>query len=71
MLKSSAKNHFKSLAAIAKVLGVTKSAVSQWPRVIPKGSACELQILTRGKLKVNPRLYAATRRGQGSRMARA
>lgn len=57
MLKSTVKSHFKSLSAIAKVLGITKSAVSQWPERVPERSAYKLQIRTHGKLRVDTALY--------------
>ena len=57
MRKSLVYRHFKSLQAIASALGITKSAVSQWPEVIPKGAAYELEWFTKGKLKVDQKLY--------------
>lgn len=57
MLKSEAKLHFKSFIAIAKALNISKSAVSQWPLLIPRGAAFELQVITGGALQVRPELY--------------
>lgn len=57
MYKDAVYRHYKSFKAIAEALGITKSAVSQWPKVVPEGAAYKLQALTRGKLKVNARLY--------------
>lgn len=64
MLKSDAKKHFGSLDAIAQSLGITRSAVSQWPERVPRGAAYELQYITGGKLRVKASLY-------GKRRARA
>lgn len=58
MLTETALNHFNnSRIAIARVLGLTKSAVHQWGVVVPKASAENLQKITGGKLKVDPSLY--------------
>jgi hypothetical protein len=61
MLKSDAKKHFGSLEAIAQSLGITRSAVSQWPERVPRGAAYELQHITGGKLRVKPSLYGKRR----------
>ncbi len=57
MWKSAVYRHYKSFKAIAEALGITKSAVSQWPDLVPEGMAYKLESLTRGKLKVRARLY--------------
>lgn len=57
MWKSAVYRHYKSFKAIAEALGITKSAVSQWPDLIPEGMAYKLESLTHGKLKVRARLY--------------
>lgn len=44
-------------AAVARAIGVTKSAVSQWPRIIPEAMAYRVERATEGKLKVDPALY--------------
>lgn len=57
MLKSDVKAHFGTLEAIAKAIGVTKSAVGQWPERVPQGAAYKLQFVTGGILRVDPSLY--------------
>lgn len=58
MYKTTVLSHFgNSQVAVAKALGITKSAVSQWPPVIPEAKAYRLQDLTGGVLKVDPSLY--------------
>lgn len=57
MWKSSVYRYYKSFKAIAKALGITKSAVSQWPELIPEGMAYKIESLTHGKLKVVRKLY--------------
>jgi hypothetical protein len=61
MLKTTVKRHFGSLEAIAQALGITKSAVSQWPERVPEGAAYKLQFITGGKLRVNQSLYVVRR----------
>ena len=57
MRKADVLSHFKKQTRIARVLGLTKSAVSQWGEVIPEGMAYKLEVITRGKLRVDPSLY--------------
>ncbi|OSI09170.1 hypothetical protein BWD07_11865 [Neisseria canis] len=47
--------------AVARALGISPSAVSQWHNVVPEKQAYRIQILTGGKVKINPRLYQVTR----------
>lgn len=57
MLKSDVRAHYGTLEATARALGITKSAVSQWPETIPELWAYKLQAITKGRLKVNPIVY--------------
>lgn len=50
---------FKTGVATAKAVGVTKSAVSQWPDIIPEKMAYRAQEASKGRLKVDPRVYQA------------
>lgn len=43
--------YFGTLTKAAIALGVTKSAISQWPDEIPQRRAYEVEKLTKGKLK--------------------
>lgn len=54
MLKSQVIDHFGTVGATAQALGIKSSAVSQWPEVIPKLRAYEIERITGGKLKVYP-----------------
>ncbi|MCQ9326933.1 Cro/CI family transcriptional regulator [Neisseria dentiae] len=47
--------------AVARALGISPSAVTQWQEVVPEKQAYRIQILTGGKLKINPRLYQIVR----------
>lgn len=65
MLKADVIDHFKTPSAVAEALGVTPAAISAWEEVVPEGSAYKLQVLTNGKLKVDPALYLdRPKRGQ-------
>jgi predicted transcriptional regulator len=61
MLKTTVKRHFGSLEAVAQALGITKSAVSQWPDRVPEGAAYKLQFITGGKLRVEQAMYRVRR----------
>jgi hypothetical protein len=45
---------------LAAAAGVTKQAVQRWmkTKVVPEAAAYRLQAKTKGKLKVDPRVYA-------------
>lgn len=58
MLKTAVLSHFHSSpVAVARALGITRSAVSQWPEVVPLKSALRLQALTCGVLSVDMASY--------------
>jgi DNA-binding transcriptional regulator YdaS (Cro superfamily) len=57
MLKEAVIEHFSSQHAIAVVLGLSDSAVSQWKEIIPEKAAMKLSILTKGKLKYLDSFY--------------
>lgn len=44
-------------AAVARAIGYTRSAVQQWPEIVPEAAAYRLQDATNGGLKVDPALY--------------
>ncbi|MFK3704665.1 Cro/CI family transcriptional regulator [Klebsiella sp. NPDC088457] len=46
-----------AISHIAALMGLTHGAVSQWPALIPKGAALELEKLTNGALKCDLSLY--------------
>lgn len=57
MRKKDVLEFYKSGAAVARALGYTEGAVSQWEDVIPELSARKLHDLTDGKLRFDPKLY--------------
>ena len=57
MLKKTAIDHFGSATALARAIGRTTSAVTEWPDVIPEGMAYKIQVITGGLLQVDHSLY--------------
>ena len=60
MYKNDVYSHFGGCNAVARALGIEPGSVSGWGSIIPKGRAYEIQVLTLGKLKVDPTLYDVT-----------
>lgn len=58
MRKSDVMAYFKGNgAAVARAIGYTRSAVQQWPDLVPEAAAYRLERATGGDLKVDPTLY--------------
>lgn len=58
MYKSDVLRHFGgNQTAVAKAIGRTKSAISQWPEIVPLKSAIKLQAATHGALPLDMSLY--------------
>ncbi|MGY3909641.1 Cro/CI family transcriptional regulator [Aeromonas piscicola] len=55
MQKHDVLEHFGSITAIAKAIGISHAAVSKWDETIPKGRAYQIEVLTDGKLKADSR----------------
>ncbi len=51
-------------ARIAQVLELSRQAVQKWPPVVPPASALQLELATKGELKVRPELYRKRRRSR-------
>lgn len=45
--------HFGSITATAKALGISHVAVSKWDETIPQGRAYQIEVLTGGQLKAD------------------
>ena len=58
MLKSDVIRHFGGQGAVARALGITRGAVWQWPEIVPRGSAYQIEVITAGELRVDPDTYA-------------
>jgi len=48
---------YESTLEIGRVLGISRQAVDQWGEVVPEGSAYKLQVITGGRLQVDPSCY--------------
>lgn len=55
MQKSAVLEHFGTVTATAKALGISHVAVSKWSENIPQGRAYQIEVLTGGKLKASAR----------------
>jgi hypothetical protein len=53
MKKSDVLEHFGGVVKTADALRISKSAVSKWPDTVPRGRAFEIEVLTRGLLRVD------------------
>ena len=47
-----------------RVLGISRQAVDQWGEAVPEGSAYKLQVITGGRLQVDPACYKKTEKTQ-------
>jgi hypothetical protein len=54
MLTADAVKYFGTKVAIARKLGIYKTSVSKWGRVVPPHSAARLHELTNGQLEYRP-----------------
>lgn len=61
MNKQDVLRHFGGVSATARALGIGRSAVSQWPELIPEGRAWQVEAVTRRKLRVDPSDYIRSR----------
>lgn len=57
MTKREAISYFKTQKNIARVCGISIYTVCRWPEVIPHERACQLEIISKGALRVNHKLY--------------
>lgn len=57
MLKKDVVKHFVTQKEVARFLGLSDSAISQWKEVIPEKDAHRLHQGTQGILKFDPVLY--------------
>ncbi|CNG69979.1 TPA: Cro/Cl family transcriptional regulator [Yersinia enterocolitica] len=57
MLKKEVIAHFGSQRAVARALGISDAAVSQWKPVIPEKDAYRLAEVTNGALKFEETAY--------------
>jgi hypothetical protein len=53
MLTEDAINFYGGVAALARALGISRAAIYQWGDRVPQSSSWKLQVLTKGKLRVD------------------
>ena len=58
MNKSDVIEHFGSVRKTAMALNCTPQYVYQWGQYVPEGIAYKLQVMTGGKLRVDPTVYS-------------
>lgn len=58
MKKSDVISHFDdNQAEVARALDISKQAIQDWDEIIPEGMAYKLQVITGGRLQVDPSVY--------------
>lgn len=57
MKKKQVIDHFGTQRAVARALGISDAAVSQWKEIIPEKDAYRLEIVTAGALKYQEKSY--------------
>jgi transcriptional repressor of cell division inhibition gene dicB len=62
MYKKDAIQYFGSVLKLSQALGVTRSAVYLWKKVVPKATAYRLHVMTEGRLPVVAHLYPKKRK---------
>jgi hypothetical protein len=50
---------------VAEALDISRQAVLAWPDRVPEGSAYKLQVITAGRLRVDPADYAPKQKRAG------
>lgn len=59
MTKSQAITHFGSISTLAKALGTTYEAVRQWGDEVPELRQYQIEVISQGALKADPKKSAA------------
>lgn len=57
MKKQEVIKFFGGVCKTAQVLGIKHPSVSEWPEVIPEGRAYQIEKISKGKLRVDVKLY--------------
>ncbi|MDE9467509.1 Cro/CI family transcriptional regulator [Xenorhabdus bovienii] len=57
MKKNEVLRYFNTVNSVAKAIGITSSAVSQWSQTIPERAALRIEKITNGALKYDAELY--------------
>lgn len=62
MYTDDAVRHFGGRRQVAEALGITRQAVEQWGKIVARGMAYELQVITQNELVVDPSKYKKRRK---------
>jgi hypothetical protein len=65
MKKQDAISYFRTRAALARAVGITRQAVNEWNEYVPPAIAVLLEEMTNGALVFDPDSYPATYRRPG------
>ncbi|OCG08893.1 hypothetical protein A9G13_02190 [Gilliamella sp. wkB178] len=57
MLKNIVLKYFNGVTPLARILNLSRGAISQWGEIIPEKNAYRIQEITNGELRVDPKLY--------------
>ena len=61
MTKEQARDYFGTYSNVAKVLQITKSAITQWDNQVPEKWQLELHRITKGRLRADTQILAKYR----------
>lgn len=61
MLKQTAIKFYGSCAAIARAIERSSTSVVDWPGIVPEGMAYKIQVVSKGRCRVDPSLYGKKR----------
>lgn len=67
MLTIDAVQYFDGRRSLAERLGISVQAVAKWGEAVPEGTAYKLQVVTNGRLRVDPSVYPGRRRTSRTR----
>lgn len=57
MLTKDVIKHFKGKAAVAAALGIEKPSVYGWGKIVPALRQIQLELITKGALKADPKVF--------------
>lgn len=69
MLTKDVVHFFGSKAQVARAIGLTRGAVTNWGKVVPRSSVWRVERASNGKLKGDPSFYAKLDAGRRKPLA--
>lgn len=61
MTLEEARTHFGNYSKVAKALGISRGAITQWRGVIPDDRQVDLHRITKGALRADPKILSQMR----------